>query len=279
MELRRLVRLISVLLFLTGSLLLCGAAWLGLRGCTPARQRQTWAALTQMWARTLLWLLGVRVACGGQTALPVNQPALLVANHQSYLDILICAAHFPARFVAKHELRQWPGLGALAALGGTLFLDRASTHSAVRCVYRASRALRQGDSVAVFPEGTTTDGQALPQFKALFFAAALRAQVPIQPVTIALRRINGTPVGTASHPWFYWIAEDDFVRHFWRLLAVRHMEVALITHPLLFPAKASRSQALARRAERAVQAGLNATPETAISPAVQPDFYLDLSQV
>lgn len=279
MELRRLARLISVLLFLTSSLLLCGAAWLGLRACTPARRRQTWAALTQGWACGLLWLLGVRVTLSGQTALTANQPALFVANHQSYLDILICAAHFPACFIAKHELRQWPGLGALAALGGTLFLDRASTHSAVRCVYRASRALRQGASVAVFPEGTTTDGQAPPQFKPLFFAAALRAQVPIQPLTISVQRINETPVGAASHPWFYWIAEDDFVRHFWRLLAVRQMEVALIVHPLLAPAQPCRTQALARRAELVVQAGLSSAPLTAVGPAVQPEFHLDLSQV
>lgn len=279
MDLRRLLRLINVLLFLTSSLCLSGVVWFCLRICTPAQQRKTWAALTQGWARSLLWLLGVRVTRYGSTALAANQPVLLVANHQSYLDILICAAHFPARFVAKHELRQWPGLGALAALGGTLFLDRASTHSAVRCVYRASQALRQGASVAVFPEGTTTDGQALPQFKPLFFAAALRAQTPVQPLTIALQSINGSPVEAASHPLFYWIADDDFLRHFWRLLAVRQLEVALITHPLLFPAKRGRSQEFARQAELAVQAGLSLTPLSAGSLAIQPEFYLDLSQV
>jgi 1-acyl-sn-glycerol-3-phosphate acyltransferase len=279
MELRRLVRLVSVLLFLAGCFLLGGALWLGLRGCRPARQRQAWAKLTQHWARTLLWLLGVRVTLYGNLELAAQQPALLVANHQSYLDILICAAHLPARFVAKRELRQWPGLGALAALGGTLFLDRASTQSAVRCVYRASQALRQGAHVQVFPEGTTTDGGALPQFKPLFFAAALRARAPVQPLTIALQRVNGTPADDASRSLFYWIDDDEFARHFWSLLAVRHMEVALIVHPLLAPSQVRQTQALSRRAQLAVQTGFTLATLAAPTTALEPEFYFDLSQV
>jgi 1-acyl-sn-glycerol-3-phosphate acyltransferase len=279
MELRRLVRLGSVLLILVSWFVLGCALWLGLRGCQPARRQQAWARLTQAWARTLLWALGVRVRLSGAPLPTPLQPALLVANHQSYLDILICAAHFPARFVAKQELRQWPLLGALAALGGTIFLDRQSARSGVRCVYRVSQALRHGAPVQVFPEGTTTNGAARLQFKPLFFAAAIRSRRPIQPLTIALRRVNGITAKAANRQLFCWIDEDDFVRHFWRLLAVRDLEVALIVHPSFTPTRAGSIPVSAQRAQRAVQAALPPLASPPLAPTPRSGFYLDLSQV
>lgn len=270
MELRRWARLVG---FggLSAFFLLGGAALtVFLLPVQPARQRRVWAALTRRWARSLLWLLGVRVRLLRLETPPTDEPLLLVANHQSYLDILICAAYFPACFIAKAELQRWPVLGWLARLSGTLFLDRASTASAVRCVFRASRALRNGGSVQVFPEGTTTNGVAPPVFKPLFFAAALRAQVRIQPLSIVLHAPD-----ELARARFCWVGEEAFVGHFWRLLAQPACEITLIAHPLLQPL--NRAATLAQTAQALVQSGLawpmletaRATPASAFAAVTE----------
>ncbi|MFN0122449.1 MAG: lysophospholipid acyltransferase family protein [Blastocatellia bacterium] len=214
------------------------------------------ARLTQLWARALLRLLCIRVTFQGQR----NQgptPRLLVANHQSYLDILICAAYFPAVFVAKHELRRWPLLGWLAGLGGTLFIDRGCARSAVRCAFRASRVLRAGTCVQVFPEGTTTAGMTVEAFKPLFFAAARRARVAIHPLSIAVLQVDDMPAGQSARTMFCWTGEADFAAHFWRLLGIRAMSVALIAHEPLAYTPDFSARALAQLAQARVLAGLD----------------------
>jgi len=220
------------------------------------------ARLTQVWARTLLALFGWRVALCGRVPEGNVEPALLVANHQSYLDILICAAHFPALFVAKRELRQWPLLGWLARSCGTLFLDRASTRSAVRCAFRTSRALRAGASVQVFPEGTTSDGVTVLDFKPLFFASALRAKTAIQPLTIVVQSVNGA-ADDAARTLFTWVGDEDFVSHFWRLLGVQSAEVALVLHEPLLPPHTLGARELAQAARASILCGLSVSVHSA----------------
>jgi 1-acyl-sn-glycerol-3-phosphate acyltransferase len=261
--LRRVVRL-SGFLVVCCCFLFCGLlAQLGLSVASARTRLQVFARFTQVWARTLLALLGWQVRLCGQSIKPNAMPALLVANHQSYLDILICAAHLPALFVAKQELRQWPLLGWLAALGGTLFLDRASTPSAVRCAFRASRALRTGASVQVFPEGTTSTGAAVLDFKPLFFAAALRANVAIQPLTIVVQSVNGVAADEAARALFCWVGDADFVSHFWQLLGVRTAEVALVLHEPLLPTHRLGARELAQAARASVLVGLSVSVTSA----------------
>lgn len=228
---------------------------------------------TQVWARLLLALLGVRVNLVGQLAPAPLARCLIVANHQSYLDILICAAHFPSIFVAKHELRNWPLLGWLAALGGTFFLDRTSTHSSVRCAFRTSRALRSGACVQVFPEGSTTNGASVHQFNSLFFAAAQRAHAAILPLTITLQSVNGTAADTAARAFFCWVGDAEFLPHFWQLLALDQMEVTLTVHEALLPAPQQTATLLAQIAQQQILAGFGATAVKAASVIRVGDQY------
>lgn len=270
--LRLLLFLAVCLCFLVG----CGVLRGGLVWVAPGTRGRWLARLTQTWARTLLWSFDLQVMCSRPPAIVPERHCLLVSNHQSYLDILIIAAHCPALFVAKSEVSRWPLLGWLANLGGTIFIERANTRSNVRAVYRVSRNLRQGVNVLVFPEGTTSDGTRVLPFEPLFFAAARRAAVPVQAMTINYTAVNDAPLNDLTRDWLCWHGEMDFVRHFWHLLGLRSAAAQLWLHEPLTDARVSTARALAQQAQATIATAfvtnaLNCLPQAARHSARQTD--------
>ena len=113
------------------------------------------------------------------------QSGLIASNHLSYLDILFYGATVPCVFVAKTEVRSWPLLGLLAALGGTVFIQRGSTARAAEAAVRLEKLLASGVIVLVFPEGTSTDGATVLRFYPSMFEPAIRAAAPVTAAAIA----------------------------------------------------------------------------------------------
>ncbi len=109
---------------------------------------------------------------------------LIASNHLSYLDILFYGATVPCVFVSKIEVRAWPLLGLLAALGGTVFLDRKSMASAAAAARRIEELLKAGVLVLVFPEGTSSDGGSVLRFHASLFEPAVRVDAPVTAAAI-----------------------------------------------------------------------------------------------
>jgi 1-acyl-sn-glycerol-3-phosphate acyltransferase len=175
----RVVRLVGVLL--GGALLVPVLAVL--RGTARA-------ALVRALARAALAALGVRVTVRGGTPRPGS---LLVANHVSWLDVVVLLAAAPARLVAKREVRGYPAVGALAAAAGTIFLDRSQPRHLPRLVAEVAAALRAGTSVAVFPEGTTYCGAVGGRWRPAMFQAAIDARVPVVPLRVAYLASAGSP--------------------------------------------------------------------------------------
>jgi 1-acyl-sn-glycerol-3-phosphate acyltransferase len=153
----------------------------------PARQD----LLIERWCREVLNVLSIRLTMLGQTPPGKVSSVLFVANHISWLDILILNAGRRLRFVAKAEVRGWPLIGWMAARTDTLFLKRANPSQLARIVETAATRLRRGDCVAYFPEGTTTDGTSVQVFHSGLFEAAIAAQARIWPVGISYRRDDG----------------------------------------------------------------------------------------
>lgn len=118
--------------------------------------------------------------------------ALLVANHISWIDICVINAVLPAAFVAKEEVRHWPLIGWLAAKNDTVFLRRGSRGHARIINQEIAAILGQNKYVAVFPEGTTTDGTHLLHFHAALIQPALTASYPVMPVAISYWETDGT---------------------------------------------------------------------------------------
>ena len=109
---------------------------------------------------------------------------LIASNHLSYLDILFFGASVPCVFVSKIEVRRWPLLGLLAALGGTVFIDRQSAVSAAEAARRIEDLLKAGVLVLVFPEGTSSDGSSVLRFYASLFEPAVLVGAQVTAATI-----------------------------------------------------------------------------------------------
>ena len=148
-------------------------------GSMPAAGRQ-WRV--QWWALKTLRLMGITLRVEGA---PVAGAVLLVANHISWLDIMAVHAVCPhARFVSKADVKSWPLMRHLVDAADTLYLERERKRDALRVVHAMAEALQAGNTVAIFPEGTTSDGQALLPFHANLLQAAIATATPVQPVAI-----------------------------------------------------------------------------------------------
>ena len=145
-------------------------------------------AVKQAWSRRLLDLLAVDLAVRGVAPQPGS---MIVANHVSWLDVYAINAVQPAAFVAKSEVRGWPLIGWLAARSETIFLRRGSRGHARIINEEIARVLDGGGNVAVFPEGTTTDGSRLLPFHAALLQPAIAAGHAVQPVAVAYRDPDG----------------------------------------------------------------------------------------
>jgi 1-acyl-sn-glycerol-3-phosphate acyltransferase len=180
-------------------------------------------ARVQSWSREMLHVLGIHLELRGTP--PASGPMLLVANHISWLDILVMHAARHCRFVAKAEVRRWPLIGTLATGGGTLYIERESRRDALRVVHHMADSLRAGDILAVFPEGTTSDGVQLLPFHANLIQAAISAGAPVQPV--ALRFLDARTRALSLSPCY--IGDDTLLGSIWRTLSGPDL-VALVSY-------------------------------------------------
>jgi 1-acyl-sn-glycerol-3-phosphate acyltransferase len=213
----------------------------------PARH-----AAARTWARGVLRSVGVRLVARGR--LP-RRRALLVANHISWLDIVAILAVSPARLVAKHEVRRWPLVGAMAAAGGTIFVDRSRPRQLPKTVAEAAAALRGGGVVAVFPEGTTRCGAGGAHgrgpacgFRPAMFQAAIDAGAVVVPLALGYHTrqdLNGTTAAA-------FIGEESLWASLRRVVAVSDLVVTVAASPAVHPDVSATRRGLARIAESAV---------------------------
>lgn len=191
------------------------AGWLTITLRFPRWNAQRREAEVQAWSQRMLRILGIPLHVHGRP--PVQGPLLLVANHLSWLDILVMHAARHCRFVSKSDVKHWPLIGRLATGAGTLYIEREKRRDAMRVVHHMAESLKAGDIVAVFPEGTTGDGSALLPFHGNLVQAAISAHAPVQPV--ALRFLDRRTGEDSSAPLY--IGDDTLVGSLWRTLAGR----------------------------------------------------------
>jgi 1-acyl-sn-glycerol-3-phosphate acyltransferase len=262
-KIRRLQRLLYILLVCLQSLVVttgrfCWLAFARRSGKLDDRRGELTVAAHQRLSRRLLAILGITVvAMPEQSGTVERGNRLLVSNHLSYLDVLVISSVYPTRFVGKREVAGWPLIGWLAWLGGTIFLERGNVRSSVRGVYQVSRLLRAGQQVHVFPEGTTTNGEAVATIHPLFCVAAVRSERPILPLTVRVEEVQED--GQASerpHEILAWYGEMTFLEHLWRLLLIDAARIQLLTHDEISVGRADRALGLASRLEATLSSGL-----------------------
>jgi 1-acyl-sn-glycerol-3-phosphate acyltransferase len=164
------------------------------------------------WSAGLLRIFGFRLR---RVGLPLQDAALYVANHVSWIDITLLHSQHAVGFVAKDEISRWPLIGWLASRAGTIYHRRGSDHSLRDVMEQMVERLRAGFSVAAFPEGGTGDGRTLRVFHARILQTAVDADVPVQPVALRYGEHGDAQGSVAFAPG------EPFVHNFLRLLGDR----------------------------------------------------------
>lgn len=236
-------------------------------------KQDTRLTLKQRWSRQILTMLGVSLKVGAadaaDNAIAVHPLGLLVANHISFLDIFVINAWAPAAFVAKDDVRNWPLLGWLSRHTGTIFMQRGSRNAAHAARDHLVSQLLAGQLVAVFPEGTTSDGHTVQPFHGALFQSAIDAAVPVIP--LALRYVDAQtqrPTHTAD-----FVGDMTLVSCLWSIATSTGLIAQLEPLPALAPAGLDRRHlaahahhAIAHRLVHLKSMGVNAGINKAVNP-------------
>ena len=220
--------------------------------------------LTQSWSRKLLAILNVRAQARGD-GIARHAGAIFVANHISWLDIWLINSQRACRFVSKSEVRDWPLMGWLAAQAGTLFIQRARRHHTATLNQQILAVLEQNACIAMFPEGTTSDGRKLRRFFTSLLQPAADTGAPLVPVAIRYVLKNGE---VGLRPAF--IDDVSLAESLKKILAAREILAELTYLPSIDTRNKTRRD-IAHAAQDAIAATLNLpspgrTPETAPDP-------------
>jgi len=186
---------------ITGAML---PAFLAAMAATPAAEREAkrdrWV---RRWARSLLTLFSIEVVVDGAIPPPTlgsGRGRLLVSNHRSAIDIGVLLATFGGTMVSRDDLSRWPLLGAAARSVGTVFVDRKSAESGAATIRSIQKHLEAGQTIVIFPEGTTFDGDDVRPFHGGAFIAASRAEAEILPVGVAYPKSSGAAFVNETFP-------------------------------------------------------------------------------
>ena len=202
-----MVRSIWTILVAVAATLFFGS--LAIIGCLILRKGNIGVVLGGMWSRIILRAAGIRIQYVGLENRAQNHSCVYIANHQSMVDIWALLPALPkmTRFVAKESLFRIPVLGWAIRAAGFIPIDRSNISKAMRSLEKAGAKIRAGHSVILFPEGTRSMDGRLRPFKKGAFHMALRARVPIVPVTIQ---------GSFSRlrPGTLWITPGEVTVHF-----------------------------------------------------------------
>ncbi len=230
-------------------------------------------------------VIGIRITQVGK--LTTESPVLILSNHVSWSDISVLGAVAPVVFVAKSEVKSWPVFGWLARLQRTIFIERDRRNKTGEHARAMADRLLGGDTVLLFPEGTSSDGIRILPFRSALIGAVHHAigssthhdRVMVQPVSLAYVRYGGVPVGRALRDKVAWWGDMDLVPHLLGVLANGAVDVTVSWGEAIpYDMHADRKQ-IARDAEAAVRRmtaralrspAPNAQPEPAASPAAMP---------
>lgn len=201
--------------------------------------------IVKQWSRRLLELLGLRMRLIDAPASPPTR-CVLVANHISWLDIMAICAHMPAVFVAKSELRLWPVAGTMFKGVGTLFIERSSARHARQINTEICTALNGGQSIVLFPEGATSEGDRVNTFHAALLQPAIETHAQVQPVAIRYCDIGGGRSDAAAYA-----GETTMLQSLWRIVSRRGLGVEIHFLPAVNAADFDR-RALARHTEQLI---------------------------
>jgi 1-acyl-sn-glycerol-3-phosphate acyltransferase len=215
-------------------------------------------AIARWWCRGVLWLVGVRVRHSG-TAIEPGE--LVIANHTSWLDSFGVNSLHPVHFVAKSEVKSWPILGLIAKRSGTIFIERGRRHAVHEVIKHMAMKLREGETCAFFPEGTTTEGDVLLPFHANLLQAAVEAQRAVRPVILRYQQ-HGEPTRITA-----FIGDMTLAASLWQVLGSTGIELELDVLDAISPTQFETRHAISAHAHEVMSRSLGITTSSSVLPS------------
>lgn len=207
-------------------------------------------------------VIGLKVVVRGVQS--TAKPQLVVANHVSYFDIVVIGSQVAGDFVAKADIAKWPVFGVMAKAGRSVFIDRRRSATS-NARDQIQERLDDGDTLIMFPESTSGDGNTMKPFKSALFTVAERFvtdsdgkthNVVVQPVSIAYTRLNGLPLGVGWRPFVAWYGDMEMAPHLWHVAKLGLLTVELTFHPPVALSDFANRKALAAHCDRVVRTGM-----------------------
>jgi 1-acyl-sn-glycerol-3-phosphate acyltransferase len=169
----------------------------------------------RLWAKGFIKLCGAKIHVSGR---PPRPPFFLVSNHLSYVDIPLLRSILENVFVTKGEIQSWVLAGKIVGDMGNIYINRQNKRDIPRAGKQILEALENGEGVIVFPEGTTSNGEQVLDFKSSFFEFAVAANLPIYYASIRYETFDGYPPASEKVCW--WRLESTFLPHLWELFQI-----------------------------------------------------------
>jgi len=189
-------------------------------------------AVSKFYLWSVCKILGVKIIVEGALE---KTPSLIIANHVSWLDIPVIGAIWPVFFVAKKEVGTWPMISSLAKMQNTIFVDRNRRQSVLVSRNEIRHRIMRGDTVVLFPEGTSNNGREVLPFKSTFFSVVENTALPAVPITLVYESQQGLPMMRRQRPSVAWVGDTEMLPHLWNLFKAGPITVRIIVHAPCVP--------------------------------------------
>jgi len=193
----------------------------------PLDRRKFFIKHVSRQSKILLKIIDINLTLENAHNFKAEKNYLILANHLSYLDVLLLSATKPSCFITSVEIKNTPGLGLLTELGGCLYVERRDKSNISNEIKEITDALRDGLNVVIFPEATSTNGSSVLPFKRSLLTAAIEAEKNILPITIQYSSINDTKVTSENRDYLCWYDDMDFLPHLYALMSKEKINISL----------------------------------------------------
>ena len=213
--------------------------------------------MPQLWHKLACLIVGLKIEVVGKP--DHSRQMIYVSNHISYLDIPAVGSQVRASFIAKEEIEGWPGVGLLGKAQQTAYISRTSANAG-KVANALDVMLKDGKSLILFPEGTSSVGTSVLPFKSSLFALAMPKNMPpisLQPFIIELIDADGKPLTPESRDYYAWYADMEFAPHIWIFLQTTGATVRLTFLDVITPQEGQSRKELCKIIEAQITSGLN----------------------
>lgn len=212
--------------------------------------------------KILCKIIGIQVEVKGDIS--QISPTLFVSNHLSYLDIPLLGSLIKGSFVSKKEVRSWPVIGFLSTLQNTVYVKRERKNAGAHSNILVDR-VQEGDSLIVFPEGTSGYGNKVLPFKSSLFSIASQKVkyegkdnfLKIQPVSICFAKLNGEIVSYSDRQYYSWVGDEELFPHLPRFFGFGKKKMIVEFHPVISMDQFENRKDIARYCQEVIAEGVS----------------------